>query len=170
MLSIAARSARQAGATLIEVLVTVAVTSIGLLGTAGLMAVSANINQDAYLHTQAGFIAQTLIESMHINRAGVAAGAYVGNLAEPAVSVASCRVQACTPRQRAAYDRARFAHDLDATLPNATAQLACSAGDRPAVADAPADVLCRLHIGWSPAAPSPAASEAARTLAWVFQP
>ncbi|MFC5487988.1 type IV pilus modification protein PilV [Dokdonella soli] len=162
---------RQSGATLIEVLVTVAVTSIGLLGMAGLMIVSTKIDRDAYLATQADFIAQTLIESMRINTSAVADGRYDGTYAGSGAPDPGCMMRGCSPGERADYDRARFDTALHTMLPNATAALKCSGGDPRASGSASIyDGTCRLEIRWSERAPNAVAVSGAQSLAWVFQP
>lgn len=163
---------RQSGATLIEVLVTVAVTSIGLLGMAGLMLVSQRVNHEAYLRTQVNFIAQSMIDSMHINGSAVAEGAYNGTYVGASMSGPECETHGCTPAQRAEYDRMRFDRALRTLLPNATAALQCTNGGQPAVPPAVVyDGLCRLEIGWAGRALSAGSEDAGQSsLVWMFQP
>jgi type IV pilus assembly protein PilV len=163
--------ASQAGATLIEVLVTVVVTSIGLLGMAGLMAVSTKVNHDAYLNTQANFIAQTLIESMHINASAVADGRYDGTYTDDSGSDPGCRAHGCSPTERAEYDRVRFDSALRTTLPNPTASVKCTAGNSPVVPSAaPYGGTCRLEVDWSERALSAGGDSGIQSLVWIFQP
>ena len=136
----------QIGATLIEVLVAALVGSIGLLGTAGLMTMTAKANHSAYENAQAGVAAQSLIDAMHINPAAVAADSYDGSFDAADAAAADCAKQACTPTQRASYDRARFSRVIATTLPNAIAHLKCEAGG------AAAETTCRLQVDWSPQA------------------
>ena len=161
----------QGGATLIEVLVAVAVTSVGLLGMAGLMAVSAKVNYGAYLRAQSGFIAQSLIESMHINPAAVAEGSYDGSYSGASPTNIDCSKHGCSPQERADYDRSRFDHALGTTLPNPKASLKCTgngtAGSQATVAY---DGVCRLEIAWSERALSQNSGTTPQALVWVFQP
>ena len=64
------------GFTLMEVMVALAVITIGLLGIAGMQLFSLKTNHDAYLRTQAGFIAYSLIDKMRANRDEALAGSY----------------------------------------------------------------------------------------------
>jgi type IV pilus assembly protein PilV len=66
----------QRGVSLIEVLVTVLVTSIGLLGLAGLQATSLRNNHGAYLRSQATILAYDILDRMRGNAAAARAGAY----------------------------------------------------------------------------------------------
>ena len=66
----------QRGFTLIEVLVTLVVVSVGLLGFAGLLTKSIAANRQAYMRSQASILAHDLSERMRANRAGTLLGAY----------------------------------------------------------------------------------------------
>jgi len=60
---------RQRGFTLVEVLVTIIIMSIGLLGIAGLQLASMRSNHSAYLRTQATLAAYDLIDRMRVDPA-----------------------------------------------------------------------------------------------------
>ncbi len=64
------------GFTLLEVLVALLVLGIGLLGLAGLQIQGLRFNHDAYVRSQATFLAYDLLERMRLNRDQAAA--YVG--------------------------------------------------------------------------------------------
>ncbi len=64
------------GFSLIEVLVTVVVVSLGLLGFAGLLSQSVASNREAYFRSQATFVSYHIIERMRVNRAAAVGGAY----------------------------------------------------------------------------------------------
>ena len=66
----------QSGSTMVEVLVTLAIVSIGLLGFAGLLAKSMQYNQSAYNHTQATMLAYDIAERMRANRPAAMNGDY----------------------------------------------------------------------------------------------
>ena len=152
------------GTTLIEVLVAALVGSIGLLGTAGLMTMTTKANHSAYENTQAGVAAQSLIDAMHINPAAVAADSYDGRFDAADAAAADCAKQACTPAQRASYDRARFSRVIATTLPNGIAQLKCEAGG------AAGETTCRLQIDWSPQALASSDKQASQSQVWIFEP
>jgi type IV pilus assembly protein PilV len=157
------------GVTLIEVLVTVAVTSVGLLGMAGMMAMSAKVNYAAYQRTQAGLIAQALIESMHINASAVAQGRYDGTYTGNSMLSHDCRQHGCSALERADYDRANFDRSLAATLPNLNATMKCNAGAGSTVASI-YDGVCRLQVDWSERPFAKNTDTTPQTLVWVFQP
>lgn len=72
----AASSHGQRGVGLIEVLVSVLVVSIGLLGAAGLQATALRNNQGSYERTQTSILTQGIYDAMRSNVAGVTAGNY----------------------------------------------------------------------------------------------
>ncbi|MCP5330911.1 MAG: type IV pilus modification protein PilV [Pseudomonadales bacterium] len=107
---------RQQGATLIEVLVSLLILAIGLLGMSGLQTVSLRNTQSAYLRTQASLNSNDIVERIRANLQGVEAGSYDG--AAGAVT-ASCNTTAgCTPAQLAANDIAEWKAALAADLPS----------------------------------------------------
>lgn len=67
---------RSFGTTLIEVLVTVIVISVGLLGIAGLQLVSLRNNKDATVRTQASVLAADITDRMRANRTAALNGQY----------------------------------------------------------------------------------------------
>jgi len=64
------------GFTLIEVLVTIVITTVGLLGFAALLNRAVVSNRQAYMRTQADIMAYDLAERMRVNRAAALGGAY----------------------------------------------------------------------------------------------
>src|SRR6185437_11268526 len=67
---------RSNGFTLVEVLVTLLVLSIGLLGIEKLLLVSSRANDSAYLRTQATALAYSILDSMRANRQAAIQGDY----------------------------------------------------------------------------------------------
>lgn len=74
----------QRGFTLLEVLIALLVTSIGLLGLAAMQLTAIKQNHNAYLRAQAVEIAHQIAEDMRANRAAALAGAYNLGLADAA--------------------------------------------------------------------------------------
>lgn len=69
----------QRGMTLIEVLVTVVIISVGLLGVAALQLTSLQGNQESYVRSQAATLAADLLDRMRANQTGFRAGQYDAN-------------------------------------------------------------------------------------------
>jgi len=104
MLSIRAAQ-RQAGFTLIEILVTVVILSIGLLGIAGMQASSLRNNHVAYTETQAANLVMDMADRIRANPVAAQGNDY---LYDTNVSVATdpgCINTGCTPAQLAQFDR-----------------------------------------------------------------
>lgn len=75
------------GTSLVEILVTVLVLAIGLLGLAGLQGTSLRNNQSAYARTQATNLAYEIIDAMRANVTVARAGGYnVGYSSAPSAS------------------------------------------------------------------------------------
>ncbi len=60
----------QSGFTLIEVLVSTLVLTVGILGVAAMQMVSFQTNQSAYMRSQAIFLGQDILDRIRANRAG----------------------------------------------------------------------------------------------------
>ncbi|HTC38871.1 MAG TPA: type IV pilus modification protein PilV [Steroidobacteraceae bacterium] len=110
--------ARGDGFTLVEVLVSLVVLSIGLLGIAKLMLFSSHSNDSAYLRSQATALAYEILDDMRANRQeAIIAGTYNTAAAVPAavpgalcIGVGSCT----TPTQLALYDLYQWGLHLNA--------------------------------------------------------
>lgn len=111
------------GFALIEVLVSVLVLGIGLLGLAGLHAASFRDNQGASFRSQAVYAVNDLADRMRANRTAAIAGDYL-NAANPAGS-ACLGPAACTSTQMANADLVTWNNFITVTLPNGTANIAC---------------------------------------------
>ncbi len=126
------QATRQSGFTLIEILITLVIFSIGLLGMAGMQLHGSEGTNMAYFRSQATLIANDMAERMHANRAGVDANFYDGldtstvNCANGAPNPAPNPVCAtrggvpgavCTPGQMANFDLSTIACSTENRLP-----------------------------------------------------
>ncbi len=133
---------RQAGATLVEVLVSVVVLGLGLIGVAGLQTAALSANQLAAQYTNASTVAQNLAERMRGNRQGVISNHY--NLAPgtPSAPPKNCALagETCTAEELARWDLAVWYASLSSSseikhvsagpshdLPSAKVSVACAA-------------------------------------------
>ena len=112
----------QRGFSMIEVLITIFVIAMALLGTAALQAYSLKVSQGGQFRTQAVILATDLVERLAANAAAAAAGNYVATLPSSS-SVPDCSASSCTSQQMAQYDLARFQTGMQAALPDATAAI-----------------------------------------------
>lgn len=99
------------GFTLIEVLISVLVLSIGLLGLASLQANSLRYNNDSSVQTQASYLASDIADRMRANVS--VADTYPG---KSAAQNTGCYTGGCAPDEMAANDIYEWEQALD-TLP-----------------------------------------------------
>jgi len=105
---------KEAGFTLIEVLITVAVMSFALLGLAGLQITALKNNQSAHQRAQATLLAYDAADRMRGNRNEALAGNYDTLITDPAPSGTSML----------ATDVASWKNALAATLPSGNGSIA----------------------------------------------
>lgn len=177
------------GFTLIEVLVTVVVVSVGLLGLAGLQVNGLRANVSSEARSKATLMANDIIERMRANPLGVENNAY-GNIA---VDAASCAAPAtlcgntssstavnCSANEMADFDAWAWGCGTAAAgvqkggvshqLPNGNASVVCNDND-------PADALpCSpgsthtVTINWSERSPSDNGAITPQTIEFVVIP
>jgi type IV pilus assembly protein PilV len=119
---------KMSGFTLLEVLVSVLILAIGLLGLAGLLVQGVRFNHDAYLRSQGSALAYEITDRMRLNRAN--AGDYVSEY------VSRADHDACDPTAAsdAANDLNCWYDQIDRTLPpnangDPSAEIAVNADD-----------------------------------------
>jgi len=174
------------GFTLIEVLVALVITAIGLLGIAKLQALVYANTGSASVRSLVAIQASSLAAAMHANRAYWAAGSapYPGGagftitgttisdntLNTTATAVTDCNLTGstvalpCTPALLAAYDLHTWATALNGLLPgaNPVTSIACNPGNIP--------LNCIITITWNEKTVSLNAQAAAGTTAATFAP
>jgi len=108
------------GFTLIEILVTVIVLSIGLLGLAGLQATALKFNSTAYQRSQATILAYDIAEQMRANAKAARCGAYTNGARRIGENCSILEVSDLPARQTiATQDIQRWRTTLRNTLPTA---------------------------------------------------
>lgn len=120
---------KSAGFSMIEVLVTLVILSVGLLGLAALQARALQYNQGAYLRSQANILAYDVVDRMRINRARAHLGDY--NIALSSA--------APTGSTLAKIDVIGWLDLLAATLPGGDGSVDCD------------DEACEVRIVWQEA-------------------
>lgn len=106
------------GFTLIEVLVTLVVLAIGLLGLAGLQASSLKHNNSAYQRTQATFLAYDILDRMRANPRGIDSNAYDNIDTGTLPGDPGCIGTSCAPADLANTDIEQWAASLATALPS----------------------------------------------------
>jgi len=138
------------GFTLIEVLVSMVILALGLLGLAALQGISLKNNQDAYLFSQANALAYEMSDRIKANRLGWTTGTI-----PTAASAGSCATgcnsstPACTTTQMASYDYCYWQQKAITTLsPDATAVVTTSPKTGSTICTGTSSSLC-LTMTWS---------------------
>lgn len=122
---------RATGFSLLEVLISLVVLSVGLLGMAGLMSTTVKSNDSAYMTSQANALAYNIIDRMRTNASGLQAGDYsVPMPAAPSTATrepASCTGTSCSTSDLATYDIDQWQYDLAHKLPQGRGSVAPTA-------------------------------------------
>ncbi|WP_404368374.1 type IV pilus modification protein PilV [Marinobacter sp.] len=126
------------GFTLIEILVTMVILAVGLLGLAGLVMDGMRNNQGAYLRTQASILAYDMADRMRANHSRATGGGdYAGfSTVGASTAIPACTTDAagCTPAEQAIADKAQWTSQLQgvgagmAVLPGGVGEIAYDAG------------------------------------------
>jgi type IV pilus modification protein PilV len=106
------RAKRQAGFTMLEILIALLVLSLGMLGLAGLMATSLRNGLSASHRTQATWMAYDIIDRMRANRALALSGSYTSAVGTPGTCSSTVPTGAT-----AAYDLTAWRNQIACVLP-----------------------------------------------------
>ncbi|MHB8744309.1 MAG: type IV pilus modification protein PilV [Sulfuricaulis sp.] len=165
------------GFTLLEVLIALLIFSLGVLGMAGLLAVSVRTNHSAYLRTQATFLAQSMADRMRANASwALWTDLYNGAWTGPAGNDATCQGAStgCAYGQVATRDIGMWTLQIARFLPNATESINCAGA--PSIPTSTYQMLppyggqCTITINWNESTLAVAGTPNTETLSWVFQP
>jgi type IV pilus assembly protein PilV len=158
---------KRKGFTLIEVLVALAVLSLGLLGIAALQTRGQQFTQESYFVTQATVLANQIMDRIRLNanyaRTNFTSGSggYVASAAPSAGS--NCATTACSDADARSYDLFTWYDALAANLPNGTGTITgATVNNR---------VRYTITIIWSPTdfmRDDPDTEDAVRTRTWVL--
>ena len=115
------------GTSLIEVMVTVVILAVSLIGIAGLQIFGVRYNHSAYLRSQSTILAYDILDRMRANYTLAATtNAYLLNFGDfvPAAGTDCSNVsQDCTPLQIAQYDMSRWTTLVAGVMPDGEAQI-----------------------------------------------
>lgn len=121
-----APSATQRGSSMLEILVTLVIVAIALLGTAGLQLNAMRVGKSSQFRTQAVFLASDILDRIEANKdntTGRVAGNYViagSGVPAALTSPDPCTVAACTAAQLANRDINQWENAVALLLPQAT--------------------------------------------------
>jgi type IV pilus assembly protein PilV len=112
----------ETGFTLLEVLITMFVIAVALLGTAGLQAYAMKVAQSGQMRTEAVVLGLDLLERIEANNPGAIAGNYAVDPL-PTAAGTDCFAVMCTPADLATYDLVQFNTRVAAVLPGGSASV-----------------------------------------------
>ncbi|WP_020411444.1 type IV pilus modification protein PilV [Microbulbifer variabilis] len=119
---------KQSGATLIEVLVSVLVLAIGLLGLASTQMMSLKNGNGSHHRYMAALAAQEIIERMRANPTGFKSGDYDSSDIGSSVGSSPDCSSGCQPSQLAGLDLYEWGLLLSNNLPSATGEIVSKGG------------------------------------------
>ncbi len=118
------------GASLLEVMVSLLIVSIGLLGIAALQSRTQQFNYASYVRTQSTLLAYEIMDQIQANSTFakddvINNGIQIGNgyIVNMKPTPEDCDTNSCTPVQLRNYDLARWYDRLAATLPAGTGRI-----------------------------------------------
>lgn len=146
---------KQRGMTLIEILVTMVILSIGLLGLASLMLEGLQSNQSAYLRTQASIYAYDMADRIRINTsqsatpaaASAVASAYNNFSTDSMPALPGCSTTGCTQNQLAQLDMAEWAQQINGSGSGEIAMLPGGVGTIE-LASTPTGNIFTIKVTW----------------------
>lgn len=132
------------GFTLIEILITVLILGIGLLGLAGLQTKGLQYDQVAFMRSQAAILADDIVDRMRANLLETQInGGYDIAFEEVSTTTADCAAVSCDSTTMAGYDLKQWKDSLAAILPSGDGEITSGPsvnGAAPAV-----DVTVTVH-------------------------
>lgn len=137
------------GFSLVEVMVSLVIIAVGLLGVAGIMALSMNNDDSSRMQSLAALQAASMATAMQANSAyWVTPGpGSILTQSAPTVSSTACDgTVACTASQLATVDLANWGYSIAQSLPNGIGSVSCGAVQP--TATSPAATTCSITVGW----------------------
>lgn len=114
------------GFSLLEILISMLLISISMLGIASLITRSMQMGQDGLLRTQAIILTGNMIESIEANNAGAFNQDYVIAAAAAVDNPPDCLQIYCTPTQLATYDLGLWKQTIADQLPGGTGAISAT--------------------------------------------
>ena len=148
------------GFSMLEMLVTLLILTLWLLGTAGVQSSSLRLTKTAQFRTYAILLASDISERMESNKLAAVAGRYTFSLAagDAPPSSDDCTQIKCSSSQLATFDLSDWATRAQSLLPNAALTV---------VADANTPINYAITIQWADRSASKTATSATETMAYT---
>lgn len=111
---------------MVEILVTIVVIAIGLLGLAGLQATSLRNTESSYQRSQAATLAYDMLDRMRANTGGVTNGDYNSITSAPTSSYTDCTANNCDVDEMATFNNGDWQAKIAAVLPSGSGSVSGS--------------------------------------------
>lgn len=136
------------GFSLIEVMISLVIIAVGMLGVAGIMALSMNNDTSSRLQSLAALEATSMATAIQANQAYWVngAGASSSQTASTSSSQACNGGTACTASSIADEDLSNWGYTIAQSLPNGTGTVDCSTQAQ--TGTSPAATTCSIGIQW----------------------
>lgn len=143
---------RQKGFSLIEVLVSVVIMSVGILGVAGMQVLSLQQNRSALLRADALQLGNGILDRMRANPVQTYAGV---DFTDTPGNTDSCITNNCTPAEMKDYDIALWQCSINSTAADGSTHPICSTwqiagalpGGEGAIVNDSGNPLCTVQLG-----------------------
>ncbi len=122
---------KQRGFSMIEILVTLVIIAIALLGTAGLQAQAIKTSKGSEFRNQAIFLSADIVERMEANKTEAVAGNYAVAAGTVGVASTACDAGICAGAALTAYDLANWQTAV-AALPSGQGSITLTTPGNPA--------------------------------------
>lgn len=123
----------QSGFSMLEILVTLIILALGLLGTAALQAQSMRTAQGGQYRSQAVLLAADIGERMEANKTGATEGAYVLSAGETTNSTRDCAGEPCNADDLALFDLETWQNNVSDALPGASWEIVRTVAGNPSI-------------------------------------
>ena len=152
---------QNSGFSLIEILVSLIVLSIGLMGLAGLQIAGLKGTNDAHYRTEASLLMMDLADRIRANQEGAANGDYQTTTASGAATTVDCSTPlaiqcdaaSCSGANLAAFDRYSIECGIKKLLPGGKLSVDCADNDcgQVSIGGEPVNKKHKITVSWQEA-------------------
>jgi type IV pilus assembly protein PilV len=130
-------------------MISLVIIAVGLLGVAGIMALSMNNDDTSRMQSLAALQVASMATAMQANQAYWVTPGPGSTTTEtaPTTSSTACNDTVCSATQIATVDLSNWGYSIAQSLPNGTGTVSCSPAPQP-TATSPAATTCSISINW----------------------
>ena len=120
---------KQAGFSLLEILITLVVISVGVLGLTGLKLIAIKGENESHFRHEASLLMMDLADRIRTNVAGVDNGDYAAtggiSIADDGIPAKDCNTAACNSTELARFDKYAVAKNISRVIPGSSVSISC---------------------------------------------